>query len=82
MTHIHTNKTAQTENVLNSEVILKGWIFGQEQTRLFKQAWGRIFRQLRMSKEKYFDQFGSIQCSKRKVGKHIFLNKNLKDISG
>jgi len=53
MTHIHTNKTAQTENVLNSEVILKGWIFGQEQTRLFKQAKGRIFRQLRMSKEKF-----------------------------
>ena len=38
MTHIHRNKTAQTENVLNGEVILKGWIFGQEQTRLFKQA--------------------------------------------
>jgi len=38
MTHIHTNKTAKTESVLNSEVILKGWIFGQEQTRLFKQA--------------------------------------------
>jgi len=38
MTHIHTNKTAQTENVLSGEVILKGWIFGQEQTRLFEQA--------------------------------------------
>ena len=35
MTHIHTNKTAQTENVLRGEVVLKGWIFG---TRLFKQA--------------------------------------------
>jgi len=38
MTHTRTNKTAQTENVLNGEVILKGWIFGQEQTRLFEQA--------------------------------------------
>ena len=26
MTHMHTNKTAQTESVLNGEVILKGWI--------------------------------------------------------
>ena len=38
MTNIHTNKTAQTENVLNVEVILKGWIFEQEQTRLLKEA--------------------------------------------
>ena len=34
MTHMHTNKTAQTENVSNGEVILKGWISGQKQTRL------------------------------------------------
>ena len=31
---MHTNKTAQTENVSNGEVILKGWISGQKQTRL------------------------------------------------
>jgi len=35
---IHTNKTVQTENVSNGEVILKGWISGQKQTRLSKQA--------------------------------------------
>jgi len=29
MTHIHKNKTAQTENVSNGEFILKGWISGQ-----------------------------------------------------
>jgi len=40
MTHIHTNKTPQTENVLNGEVILKEWIFGQEQTRFFKREDG------------------------------------------
>ena len=35
---IHTNKTAQTENVSNGEVILKGWISEQKQTRLPKQG--------------------------------------------
>jgi len=38
MTHIHTNKTVQTENASNGEVILKGYISGQKQTRLSKQA--------------------------------------------
>jgi len=38
MTHIHTNKTVQTENVLNGEVILKECISGQKQTCLSKQA--------------------------------------------
>jgi len=38
MSHIHTNKTAQTENVSNGEVILKGRMSGQKQTRLPKQA--------------------------------------------
>jgi len=38
MTHIHTNKTVQTENVANGKVILKGCISGQKQTRLSKQA--------------------------------------------
>jgi len=28
MTHIHTNKTVQTENVSNGEAILKGCISG------------------------------------------------------
>jgi len=38
MTHIHTNKTVQAENVSNGEVILKGCISGQKQTCLSKQA--------------------------------------------
>jgi len=38
MIHIHTNKTVQTENMLNGEVISKGCISAQKQTRLSKQA--------------------------------------------
>jgi len=38
MTHIHTNKTVPTENVSKREVILKGSISGQKQTRLSKQV--------------------------------------------
>jgi len=64
MTHIHTKKTVQTENVSNGKVILKGCISGQKQTRLSKQAQWRTFRQFRVSEENYFDQFNSIQCSK------------------
>ena len=37
MTHIHTNKTEQTENVSNGKVVLKGCISGQKQTRLSKR---------------------------------------------
>ena len=80
MTHIHTNKTVQTENVSNGEVILKGCISGRKQTCLSKQAQWRTFRQFRVSEENYFDQFSWIQCSKLRVGKHIFLDENLRDI--
>jgi len=37
MTHIHTNKTLQKENVSNGEVILKGCISGQKQTVCLKK---------------------------------------------
>jgi len=80
MTHIHTNKTGQTENVSNGEVILKGCISGQKQTCLSKQTQWRTFRQFRVSEENYFDQFSWIQCSKLRVGKYIFLGENLRDI--
>jgi len=80
MTHIHTNKTVQTENVSNGEVILKGCIFGQKQTCLSKQAQWQTFRQFSVSEENYFDQFSWIQCSKLREGKHIFLGENLRDI--
>jgi len=80
MTHIHTNKTVQTENVSNGEVILKGCISGQKQTCLSKQAQWRTFGKFRVSEENYFDQFSWIQCSKLGVGKHIFLCENLIDI--
>jgi len=79
-THIHTNKTVQTENVSNGEVILKGCISGQKQTCPSKQAQWRTFRQFRVSEENHFDQFSWIQCSKLRVGKHIFLGENLRDI--
>ena len=78
MTHIHTNKTVQTENVWSGKVILS--ISGQKQTRLSKQTQWRTFRQFRVSEENYFDQFSWIQCSKLRVGKHIFLGENLRDI--
>ena len=80
MTNIQTNKTVQTENVSNGKVILKGCISGQKLTRLSKQAQWRIFRQLRVSEENYFDQFSWIKCSKLRIGKHIFLGENLTDI--
>ena len=80
MTHIHTNKTVPTENVSKREVILKGCISGQKQTRLSKQVQWRTSRQFRVSEENYFDQFSFIQCSKLRVGKHIFLGENLRDI--
>jgi len=40
-THIqtqYTNKTVQTENMVDGEVVLKGWVLWQKQTRLLKQA--------------------------------------------
>jgi len=42
MTHIHTNKIVQTENVSNGKVILKGCISGQKQTGLSKQKQTRL----------------------------------------
>jgi len=42
--HTHTNKTVQTENMVDGEVMLEGWLFRQKQTRLLKQALRRIFR--------------------------------------
>jgi len=33
-----------------------------------------------VSEENYFDQFSWVQCSKLRVGKHIFLGENLRDI--
>ena len=36
--HKHTNKKVQTENMVDGEVTLKGWVFGQKQTRLLKKA--------------------------------------------
>jgi len=42
--------------------------------RKVKNHWFRV------SEENYFDQFSWVQCSKLRVGKHIFLGENLRDI--
>ena len=85
MRHIHRNKTAQTENVLNGEVILKEWMSG------FLDKNRHVC--LNKRKDGFLDSLG---CAKRSIltssarfsaanserGKHIFLNKNLRDICG
>jgi len=53
--------------VSNGEVMLKGYISGQKQACLSKQAQWRTYRQFRVSGENYFDQFSWIRCSKLRV---------------
>ena len=58
MTHIHTNKTVQIENVSNGKVILKGCISGQTQT----------FRQKQVCLNKLNDGLlDSLGCPKRTI---------------